>query len=382
MIRWKGALTKLREACGAGSHLGLPATKLRLLRPSTPTNDAEENRHEETMNRPPEEFVRVTEERLLEFASACFEKAGLEAEPALMISRLLVNSDLRGVRTHGTATVNHYCERHESGQQNPRPQIEVVSETPTTAVVDGDGALGYLPMVEATELAIAKALEQGLGMSVVRNIGHYGSAGHYARMCLERGCIGFSVQGYHGLGNAEASDHKPQVGYFGNPPICFAIPSKDGPPMVLDAATRVLPDYQIGAEFDHLLELIPAAFFKSMGYTAVAGLMGGALTGYTLPECEEVRKRWPEGYRGGMVLAIRVNAVVSEEVFGAEVDRMGRDVQRTYEPMPGTDRALLPGTIEEERFATYRREGIPYGETEQEAARAVGDRLEVPLPWD
>ena len=334
------------------------------------------------MNRPPETFVRVTEKRLLEFAAACFENAGLDAEHSALISRLLVNSDLRGVRTHGTATVNHYCKRHESGQQNPRPRIEVVSETPTTAVVDGDGALGYVPMVKATELAIAKALEQGLGMGIARNIGHYGSAGHFARMCQEQGCIGFSVQGYHGLGNAEAADQKPQIGYFGNPPICFAIPAKDGPPMVLDAATRILPDYQIGAEFDHLLELIPAAFFKSMGYTAVAGLLGGALSGYTLPECEQVRSRWPEGYRGGMVLAIRVNAVLPEDVFGTEVDRMGKDVQRTYEPMPGTDRALLPGAIEEERFETYRREGVPYGEKEQEAARAVCDRLGVPLPWN
>ena len=334
------------------------------------------------MNRPPEEFVTVREQRLLEFAIACFERAGLETGPAASISRLLVDSDLRGVRTHGTAAVDHYCQHHERGVLNSRPRIEVVSQTATTAVVDGDGALGYVPMVEASERAIARALEVGLGMGVVRNIGHYGSAGHYARMCMEQGCIGFSVQGNHGIGNAEDRESKPQVGYIGNPPICFAIPSRDGPPVVLDAATRILPDYQIGVEFDHLLELIPAAFFKSIGYTAVAGLLGGALTGYTLPECEAVRSRWPEAYRGGMVLAIHIDAVVPEHVFRAEVDRMGRDVRRTYEPMPGTDRALLPGAIEEERFETYRREGIPYGEIEQKSARAVSARLQVPVPWD
>ena len=334
------------------------------------------------MNRPPEESVVVREERLLEFATECLEKAGLEAAHAAQISRLLVNSDLRGVRSHGTAAVNHYCERHETGLQNPRPRIEVVSETPATAVVDGDGALGYVPMMQAAELAVAKALEQGLGMSVVRNIGHYGSAGHYARACMEQGCIGFSVQGYYGLGNADSRNRKPQIGYFGNPPICFAVPARDGPPVVLDAAARILPDYQIGAEVDHLLELIPSAFFKSMGYAAVAGLLGGALTGYTLPGCDAVRSRWPEGYRGGMVLAIRIEAVVPEDLFGAEVDRMTRDVGRTYEPMPGTGRALLPGAVEEERFETYRRDGIPYGEMEQEKARAASDRLGVALPWD
>ena len=334
------------------------------------------------MNRPPEEFVTVEEQRLLEFATTCFEKAGLQTDHAESTSRLLVNSDLRGVRTHGTAVVNHYCLHHERGVLNPEPRIEVVSETATTAVVDGDGALGYVPMVKASEVAIGKALDLGLGMGVVRNIGHYGSAGHYARMCMEQGCVGFSVQGTHDFGNAEDRDSKPQVGYFGNPPICFAIPAADGPPLVLDTATRVLPDYQIGEEFDHLLELIPAAFFKSMGYTAVAGLLGGALAGCPLPECESVRGQWSEATKGGMVLAIQIDAVVPEDVFRAEVDRMGRDVQRTYQPMPGTDRALLPGAIEEERFETYRREGIPYGETEQNSALAASLRLGVPLPWD
>jgi cytochrome P450 len=38
---------------------------------------------------------------------------------------------------------------------------------------------------------------------------------------------------------------------------------------------------------------------------------------------------------------------VPEAVFRGEVDRMVRDVRETYEPLPGTDRALLPGAIEE-----------------------------------
>jgi LDH2 family malate/lactate/ureidoglycolate dehydrogenase len=335
------------------------------------------------LNRPPEEFVVVQEERLLEFATECFEKAGLEAAHAAQISRLLVNSDLRGVRSHGTVAVNHYCERHETGLQNPRPRIEVVSETSATAVVDGDGALGYVPMMQATELAVAKALQQGLGMSVVRNIGHYGSAGHYARACMEQGCIGFSVQGYYGLGNADSCHRKPQIGYFGNPPICFAIPAGDEPSVVLDAATCIMADYQRGSEFDALLSSIPAAFFKSMGYTAVASLLGGGLTGFTLPDDEGVRERWTGGARsGGMVLAIHVGTVVPEAVFRAEVDRMVRDVRETYEPMPNYDRALLPGAIEEERIEMYSHEGIRYGEMEQESARAVSERLGVPLPWD
>ena len=335
------------------------------------------------MNRPPETFVSVQEDRLLAFSTACFEKAGLSNDHAALISRLLVNSDLRGVRSHGTRTVNGYCSGFENGDMNPQPNIRLVHETPTAVVLDGDGTLGYLPMVKATEGAIAKAKEVGLGMGLVRHIGHYGSAGHYTRICMEAGCIGFSVQGYQNLGDATGSDPKPQLGYFGNPPLCFAIPGGDEPSVVLDVATCIMADYQRGGEYDSLLSLIPAAFFKSIGYTAVAGLLGGGLTGYTLPDDEGVTERWPGGARlGGMVLAIHVDTVVPEAVFRAETDRMVRDVRETFEPMPGYDQALLPGGIEEERFEIHRRHGIRYGEMEQESAREASERLGVPLPWD
>ncbi|MCL4860793.1 MAG: Ldh family oxidoreductase [Caldilineaceae bacterium] len=336
------------------------------------------------MNRPPEEFVRVQEERLLNFAIACFEKAGLAHDHAATISRLLVNSDLRGVRSHGTRTVNGYCLAFEQGRLNPSPEIRLVHETPTAVVIEGDGTLGYLPMVRATEQAIAKAKEVGLGMGLVRYIGHYGSAGHYARMCMEAGCIGFSVQGYRNQGQQKTDGGGPNpdahLGYFGNPPICFAIPSGDEPPVVLDAATCILADNQRGPEYEALFSMIPAAFFKSIGYGAVATLMGGGLTGFTLSD--ESWQRWSAARHGGMVLAIDIESVVPEALFRAETDRLARDVRTHYRPMPGNDRARLPGAVEEEIFAQHRREGIRYGEMEQENARAVSARLGVPLPWE
>jgi LDH2 family malate/lactate/ureidoglycolate dehydrogenase len=334
------------------------------------------------MNRPPDTFVRVREDRLLLFAAACFEKVGLAADHAALISRLLVNSDLRGVRSHGTRTLDGYCRAFEQGQLNPRPEVKVVHETPTAVVLDGDGALGYLPTVRATELAIGRAKEAGMGMGLVRPIGHYGSAGHYARMCMGAGCIGFSVQGYRDQGNASRRPSKPQIAYFGNPPICFAIPSGEEPPVVLDAATCILGDDQRGPEYDALLPLIPAAFFKSMGYTAVASLLGGGLTGFTLPEVDTVARRWPAARMAGMVLAIHIESVVPQAVFRSEADRLVRDVRETYAPMPGSDQARLPGAIEEETLEHHRREGIRYGEMEQQSARRVSERLGVSLPWD
>ena len=336
------------------------------------------------MNRPPESYVLVQEDRLLQFAVACFEKVGLDPEHAATISRFLVNSDLRGVRSHGSRTVNHYCKALEEGRLNVNAQIRQVHETPTATVIDGDGALGYYPMAKATEAAIAKAKQVGIGMGLVRYIGHYGSAGHYARLCMEQGCIGFSVQGHRDQGrygnDGGGANPNALLGYWGNPPICFAIPSGEEPPVVLDAATCILADYQRGPEYEELFSMIPAAFFKSIGYGAVAGLIGGNLTGFTLSD--ETRKQYPNARQAGMILAIDIGSVMPFDVFQAETDRMARDVRETYKPMPGNDRALLPGAIEEERMQLHRQQGIRYGEMEQEAARNASQRLGVPLPWD
>lgn len=336
------------------------------------------------MNTPPEEFVTVDEERLLRFAIACFEKVGLSNDHATTISRLLVNSDLRGVRSHGSRTVNGYTRSFAEGQLNPQPNIQLVHETPTTVVMEGDGTLGYWPMVQATERAIGKAKEVGMGMGLVRYIGHYGSAGHYARMCMDAGCIGFSVQGYRNQGVPATDGGGPNpdahLGYFGNPPICFAIPGGEEPGVVLDAATCILSDEQRGPDFEALFSMIPAAFFKSIGYGAVATLMGGALTGFTLSD--ESWNRWPAARHGGMVLAIDIGSVVPPELFQAESDRMARDVATHYRPMPGYDRSLLPGAIEEEVQAHHQQDGIRYGKMEQEHLHAASERLNVPLPWD
>ena len=336
------------------------------------------------MNQPPQSFVLVQENRLLSFVTACFEKVGLEQEHAALVSRLLVNNDLRGVRSHGSRTVDMYCDGFERGAANPRPEIRVLHETPTSVVLDGDGTIGYMPMTRAAEGAIAKAKAVGLGIGLVRHIDHYGSAGHYSRMCMEAGCIGFSSQGHRNMGNAGGWEHKPQVGFYGNPPISFAIPSGDELPVVLDAATNIVSGYDNldAAEREALLRKIPAAFFKSMGYTAVASLMGGAFTGFTLPESDDLIKRWPSARFGGTVLAIDLNTVVSETVFRAEVDRMVQNVRETYRPMPGYDRALLPGAVEEELFELHRREGIRYGEQEQADVSQVSRRLGIPLPWE
>ena len=317
---------------------------------------------------PPKEYILVQEERLLDFVTTCFEEAGLEASHARLISRLLVNDDLRGVRSHGTHIAHSYCMDFVNGNLNPRPNVRTLKESGVSTVIDGDGTLGYLPMVRAAESAVLQAKENSVGLALVPHIGHYGSAGHYTRICVDNGCIGFSAQS----GRNESR---------GNPPISFAIPGGDEPDIVLDGGSDLFGPYQ-GAEFEDLYTRIPAVFFKNLGFMAVSSLLGGGLTGFTLSEGDTIQERWPSARFGGMILAINIDIAVQGDVFRAEVDRYTRHLIETCEPIPGTDRLLLPGHIEEERTALHRREGIRFGEQEQQAMTALHEYFDVALPWD
>ena len=132
------------------------------------------------MNRPPESYVLVQEERLLTFASTCFERVGLDADHAASISRLLVNSDLRGVRSHGTRTVNGYCQAFEAGRLNPQPQIRQVHETPTAVVLDGDGTL------EGYDVDLTAAISHAVNIPVIAS-GGAGHPSHFAAALNEGG---------------------------------------------------------------------------------------------------------------------------------------------------------------------------------------------------
>ena len=54
------------------------------------------------MNRPPAKFKRVPVAALRSFTAACLKAAGLRSDHADQLAELLSNSDLRGVRSHGT----------------------------------------------------------------------------------------------------------------------------------------------------------------------------------------------------------------------------------------------------------------------------------------
>jgi L-2-hydroxycarboxylate dehydrogenase (NAD+) len=178
--------------------------------------------------------TRVRAEALKVFCRQLFEKLGVSEEDARIVAEVLVASDLRGIESHGVARLRtFYVNRIREGAVPARPPVQMVHETPVTAVIDGGGGLGHPTSYRAMKLAIDKAVSVGAGFVTVRNSNHFGIAGYYAMMALERGCIGMAMTN----GNRWVVPTFGRDAMLGTNPIALAAPSGREHPFVLDMAT-------------------------------------------------------------------------------------------------------------------------------------------------
>ena len=181
--------------------------------------------------------IRVQVEPLKAFCRRVFEKLDVLPEDAEVTADNLVVADLRGIGSHGVARLRRYVKGLQDGVMLARPQIEVVHETATTALIDGGAGLGQPVSLRAMRLTLKKAKEVGAGFVAVRNSNHYGIAGYYAMMALREEMIGLSMT------NADLLV-VPTFGrdaMLGTNPISVAAPAGEERAFVLDMATSTVP---------------------------------------------------------------------------------------------------------------------------------------------
>jgi len=191
---------------------------------------------------------RVQAEPLKDFCVRVFQKMGVPEADARITADVLVTANLRGVDSHGVARLRRYVDGLQSGMMVAQPEVQVVTETPATALIDAGAGLGQPVSYRAMEKAIEKALDVGAGFVTVRNSNHYGIAGYYAMMALDHNCIGISMT------NA-AVLVVPTFGrdaMLGTNPIAVAAPADRERPFVLDMATSTVPRGKL--EVYHRLE--------------------------------------------------------------------------------------------------------------------------------
>ena len=170
---------------------------------------------------------------LFSFSKEIFTKIGCSEADADLATTVLLSADLRGVDSHGIARLVGYVRLWETGRINAKPNVRIVHETPSTAVVDGDSGLGLVVAPKAMQIAIDKSKNVGTGWVSVKNSNHYGIAGYHAMMALKNDMIGISMTNASPLVAPTFSLER----LLGTNPIAVAIPANKQPAFVADFAT-------------------------------------------------------------------------------------------------------------------------------------------------
>jgi LDH2 family malate/lactate/ureidoglycolate dehydrogenase len=272
-----------------------------------------------------------------------------------------------------------YFEALRSGRFNPRPEISVVRETPTTALVDGDNGVGAIVSRYAMNLAIQKAKEHAVGLVTVRNSRHFAAAGIYAMMALEHNLIGLAMTN----ASPQVVPTYGQEERFGTNPIAVAVPAGREQCWVLDMATSVVATNKLtvaARKGESIPEgwitdregnpvtdpktprsqrlVVPlgstpgASSYKGYGLAVWVDIMCGVLSG------NGFGLRLPEGRVGHFFGAIDIEAFVPLEQFKSMMDQLLDDLNNTP-TIPGADRVLYAGERERDTEADRRANGIP-----------------------
>jgi LDH2 family malate/lactate/ureidoglycolate dehydrogenase len=327
------------------------------------------------------EPARVPAAALSAFIARAFRAAGLPEDDARTLGDLIAEADLRGSDTHGVFRMPAYCRRIKAGGVKARPNIRIVEERASTALVDGDNAMGHLVMKFAAETAIAKAKRNGIGWVGARMSNHAGPAALYAMMPLAHDMIGL----YFAVGS---NNHLPPWGglesLLGTNPIAVAVPAQDEPPVVMDMAPTVTAygkvrlkasrgeEMPVGWMIDKAGKpltdpkradeghLLPIGDYKGYALSLIIALLAGSLNraavGHDIFDFNKELGRATN--TGQSIVALSVEAFAPVAEFKRSVDTMVRTLRQS-ERLPGVERIWLPGEQSHEKRLDRMKNGIP-----------------------
>jgi L-2-hydroxycarboxylate dehydrogenase (NAD+) len=347
---------------------------------------------------------------LRNFAFDVFVRMGCPENEAHLAAEALVVADLRGIDSHGVARLSGYVRLWEAGRINPKPNIKIVHETPSTATIDGDAGLGLVVAPKAMGIAIEKAKIAGTGWVAVRNSNHFGIAGYHALMAVKNDMIGMAMTNASPLVAPTFAVER----MLGTNPIAVAIPAKEQPPFVADFATTTAANGKLeilqrknqeaplgwiqdkaGENSTNPNELKQGGALLPLGSDREHGSHKGYCLGAIVDIFSAVFSGanygpWappfvsflplppdPVGLGLGHFLgAMRVDAFRPAEEFKQNMDTwIGRF--RITRPAHGYKKVLIPGDIEREMEAERLENGIPIIEAVTTDLRELAKKLNI-----
>lgn len=350
--------------------------------------------------------------QLYAFTYAVFCGMGCSDTDATTATKTLLSADMRGIDSHGIARLTGYVRLWEAGRVNSQPNIRVVHETPSTAVVDGDAGLGLVVAPFAMSIAIQKAKIAGTGWVAVRNSNHFGIAGYHAMMALQHDMIGMAMTNASALVAPTFSVER----MLGTNPIAVAIPADKQPPFVADFATTTAANGKLellqrknapspegwvqdknGATSTDAHELKKGGALLPLGGDREHGshkgyalgsivdifsaLLGGASYGPwapPFPAYVPMPADMPGQGLGHFFGAMRVDAFRPANEFKLHMDNWISRF-RAATPAEGHEKVLIPGDPEREMEFIRTTEGIPLVDSVLDELKKVGEQFGLKL---
>lgn len=335
-------------------------------------------------------MINCAADRVSHQIDALFGAWGMPEKPRHAAVEVMVETDRRGIDSHGLAMVPIYAKHRDDGRLDVTATAACVRESAIIAVFDGRGGLGHYPSLLATDFVIKAARTHGIAAAAVRGSHHFGAAGIYADRMVSAGLIGVVT----------SSGITPQVvptfaaaPLFGTNPLAFAAPTRRNKPFLLDMATstvaagklniaalnrrRIPAGWAVDRDGEPVTDptvdtssrlLTPLggtpelSSHKGYGLAAMVEILSTMLTGATY--CGVRTRRSPSKSQpdiGHFFLALDPNAFRDDDGFAADLDEM-IDVLHAAPRRDSNQPVLVAGEREYGTAAARRVTGIPVPE--------------------
>ena len=354
----------------------------------------------------------ISYDKLYKFTHSIFRSIGCSDDDATTATKALLAADSRGIDSHGVARLSGYVRLWEAKRINATPQIKIVHETPSTAVIDGDSGLGLVVAPYAMQVAIEKAKQVGTGWVSVRNSNHFGIAGYHAMMALQHDMIGIAFTNASPLVSPTFAVER----LLGTNPICVVIPAGEEPPFVADLATTTAANGKLeilqrkggvaplgwiqtkegkASTDPHELKaggaLLPLGgdrehgSHKGYALGAIVDIFSAVLSGANygpwvppFPAFVPMPDEQPGKGIGHFFGAMRIDAFRPADDFKKHMDKWIKRF-RSARTIKGEESVLIPGDPERKMEIERMKDGIPLLKPVVEDLKFLGEKFSVKL---
>jgi len=350
-----------------------------------------------------------------DFMIDVFKAYGVPAEDAATCADVLLESDRRGIESHGCNRFKPiYIDRIVNGTLLPKTELEIVKETPTTLVMDAHDGMGMVASRAMMERLIEKAEKNGMAGGAIRNSTHFGIAGYWTDMAAKAGMIGLA-------GTNARPSIAPTFGVenmLGTNPLTFSLPTDEDFSFCIDCATSIVQRGKIeyyarigkdtpagmvvardgstvtdSAEIlkklvDGTAALAPLGGgpgdemcgYKGYGYATVVEILSAALSGGQF--MKSLTGVSPEGkpqmyHLGHFFFVVDPEAFSGRDVFKKIAGDICRAL-RASAKAPGYDRIYTAGEKEHLTWLERKDKGVPVSEAVQKEMIALRDKHGLP----